>query len=133
MTVANDERMIDEVTRIGVLYDFYAPLLTERQRRMVELHYFEDWSLGEIADNFGVSRQAVHDNLRRAKDQMDGYEDALHLAASYALLTKRLSRVLSAWREIRDTLSPECRAAMDGALCEWVEEEGLLTGRDTHA
>jgi uncharacterized protein len=133
LTVINDERMIGEVTRIGVLYDFYAPLLTERQRRMVELHYLEDWSLGEIADSFGVSRQAVHDNLRRAKDQMDGYEEALHLVASHVLLTERLSRVMAAWREIREALSLECRKKMDEALCDWAKEEGLLTGRDTHA
>jgi uncharacterized protein len=133
LTVVDDERMIGEVTRIGVLYDFYAPLLTERQRRMVELHYLEDLSLGEIADNFGVSRQAVHDNLRRAKDQMDGYEETLHLAASQALFTERLLRVVTAWREIRESLSPECRLKMDEALCDWVKEEGLLTGRDTHA
>ncbi|MDI3257193.1 MAG: YlxM family DNA-binding protein [Kyrpidia sp.] len=72
--------MLDKTTRVNLLYDHYGGLLTEKQRRFVELHYFEDLSLGEIADLFGVSRQAVHDHLKRAVDQLEQYETVLGLA-----------------------------------------------------
>lgn len=70
---------MEKATRLASLYDVYAMLLTERQREWTELHYFEDLSLAEIAEQFGVTRQAVHDNLRRAEEQLESYERVLHL------------------------------------------------------
>ncbi len=133
MTVANDERMIEEVTRVGDLFDFYAPLLTERQKRMIELHFLEDWSLSEIADQYGISRQAVHDNLRRAKEQMEWYETTLHLVSIHIGHLGRMERLFRVWNEVRDVVPPEERDRMDEVVDEWVNEEGLLTGRGTHA
>ncbi|WP_083520814.1 YlxM family DNA-binding protein [Alicyclobacillus kakegawensis] len=66
--------MIDKVTRMAALYDLYGKLLTPRQRQVFELTYFDDWSLAEIAEHLGVSRQAVHDNLHRAEEQLEHYE-----------------------------------------------------------
>ena len=65
--------------RIGRLYDFYGVLLTERQRKCTEMHYLQDLSLGEIAVELGVSRQAVNDILRRTEESMEQYETNLHL------------------------------------------------------
>ncbi|CAB3393548.1 YlxM family DNA-binding protein [Kyrpidia spormannii] len=75
--------MLDKTTRVNLLYDHYGALLTEKQRRFVELHYLEDLSLGEIAIQFGVSRQAVHDHLRRAVDQLELYEAVLGLVSRH--------------------------------------------------
>jgi predicted DNA-binding protein YlxM (UPF0122 family) len=72
--------MIDEVLKVTLLYDFYGGLLTERQRKCVEQHYFDDLSLSEVADNLGVSRQAVHDIIKRAVRAMNGFENKLGLA-----------------------------------------------------
>lgn len=74
--------MMERATRLANLYDVYAMLLTERQREWMELHYFEDLSLAEIAEQFGVTRQAVHDNLRRAEEQLESYERVLHLLSA---------------------------------------------------
>jgi len=71
--------MLNKVLRIGRLYDFYGSLLTDKQQECLEMHYLNDLSLSEIADEFGVSRQAVHDILRRAEQTLEEYESKLGL------------------------------------------------------
>lgn len=70
---------IDDIARLSLLYDFYGQLLTERQRQVYELYYGENLSLGEIAEEIGISRQGVHDALRSARRTLEGYEDKLAL------------------------------------------------------
>lgn len=65
------------------LYDFYAELLTEKQRTYVELYYGYDYSLGEIADEFEISRQAVNDNIRRTEKILKKYENQLHMVRDF--------------------------------------------------
>ncbi|EGQ0458729.1 putative DNA-binding protein [Staphylococcus aureus] len=65
--------------RMNYLFDFYQPLLTNKQRNYLELFYLEDYSLSEIADTFNVSRQAVYDNIRRTGDLVEDYEKKLEL------------------------------------------------------
>ncbi len=72
---------MEQVTRNNLLYDYYSTLLTPRQRQFFELHFQYDLSLGEIGENAGVSRQAVHDLLRRTLNQLEHYEQHLGLAA----------------------------------------------------
>jgi len=74
---------MDDRTRLNFLFDFYGVLLTDRQRELFELHYQYDLSLGEIAENFQISRQAVHDLLRRTITQMNNYESCLQLLAKF--------------------------------------------------
>ncbi len=69
--------MLQKVVRIAKLYDYYGPLLSRRQREFIELYYHYDLSLGEIAQQYGVSRQAVHDILRRAEDALERFEARL--------------------------------------------------------
>ncbi len=75
--------MLDKVLKISLLYDFYGALLTEKQRISLELHYFQDLSLSEIAEQLDVSRQAVHDLLKRAEQILDEHECKLQLVARY--------------------------------------------------
>lgn len=86
---------------VAVLYDFYGQLLTERRRELVELHYLNDLSLGEIAEEQGISRQAVHDQLRRAEEALEHYEARLGLAARH-LAQQRTLRELQASLEQGD-------------------------------
>lgn len=65
--------------RMNYLFDFYQSLLTNKQRKYLELFYLEDYSLSEIADTFNVSRQAVYDNIRRTGDLVEDYEKKLEL------------------------------------------------------
>ena len=72
-------QQLEKRLHIAGLFDFYAPLLTERQREAFTLFYEEDFSLGEIAANFGISRQAVYDLLKRTETLLENYEAALAL------------------------------------------------------
>lgn len=71
--------MLEKMNQINLLYDAYHVLLTEKQRQYMELYYQEDLSLGEIADEFKVSRNAVHDNIKRTEKLLLDYENKLHL------------------------------------------------------
>lgn len=62
-----------------LLYDFYGKLLTPKQREVMRLYYEEDLSLGEIAEELKISRQAVHDILRRSEQALEKYEKKLGL------------------------------------------------------
>lgn len=82
---------MERLVRTGLLYDFYGGLLTEKQQRVMELYFLENWSLAEIAANEGVSRQAVHDLLQRSEKTIEGFEAKLGLLERFskqqALLT----------------------------------------------
>jgi len=65
--------------RIAQLLDVYGGLLTRRQRRLVQLYFLNDLSLGEIAAQLTVTRQAVYDSLRRATSELEHLEEVLHL------------------------------------------------------
>lgn len=86
-------RSLEERARLSLLNDFYGPLLTERQRQLVGLYYDQDLSLGEIAAQVGVSRQAVHDLLRRAARALETYEEQLGLAGRFERQRQILSDI----------------------------------------
>ncbi|GEN82054.1 UPF0122 protein [Sporosarcina luteola] len=75
--------MLEKTTRVNFLYDFYQTLLTEKQRIYMQLYYLDDLSLGEIAEEYGVSRQAVYDNVRRTEAMLEDYEDKLNLFSKF--------------------------------------------------
>ena len=64
---------MEKIVEQGLLYDFYGELLTEHQRRIYEDAVFNDLSLSEIAQNAGISRQGVHDLIRRWKSTRTGF------------------------------------------------------------
>ena len=64
---------------INILYDYYGNLLTEKQRLYFEDYYFNNLSLGEISNNYGVSRNAIHKQLRNIEKKLDYYETKLNL------------------------------------------------------
>lgn len=75
--------LLERTVRIGLLFDFYGALLTERQQEMIKLYYYHDLSLGEIADEYKISRQAVYDNLKRSEDSLEEYEEQLNLVQKH--------------------------------------------------
>ena len=105
----------DDVTRQSLLYDFYGELLTERQKEVMELYNEENLSLAEIAEEFGISRQGVHDALHKAQKALEEYERKLGLVERF-----------SATREAIDNISAE----IDGAIS--VAAEKNVTGRLKH-
>jgi uncharacterized protein len=71
--------MLEKTTRMNYLYDFYHSLLTPKQQSYMSLYYLDDYSLGEIADEYNVSRQAVYDNIKRTETMLEEYEEKLLL------------------------------------------------------
>lgn len=75
---------MEKIFEQGLLYDFYGELLTPHQRSIYEDAVFNDMSLGEIAEERGISRQGVHDLIKRCDKILQGYESKLHLVARFA-------------------------------------------------
>lgn len=71
--------LLEKTTRMNFLFDFYQALLTDKQRSYMELYYLDDHSLGEIAESYSISRQAVYDNIRRTEAMLEEYEEKLNL------------------------------------------------------
>jgi len=87
--------MLEKTTHLNLLYDFYHPLLTEKQRQYMELYYQDDYSLAEIADQFQVSRQAVYEHLKRVEELLNRYEQLLGLAQKYKRRQELIRRMLA--------------------------------------
>ena len=83
----------DDVTKQSLLYDFYGQLLTKRQREVMELYNEENLSLGEIADEFGISRQGVHDALHKAQKALEEYEEKLGLVERFNATRNAISSI----------------------------------------
>ena len=81
---------------LAFLSAFYGGLLTENQRRILSLHCEEDLSLGEISEEVGISRQAVHETLSRASARLNEMEASLGVAARFRRMESGLEAALSA-------------------------------------
>ena len=90
---------IEKNNRINSLFEFYSTLLTEKQMNYIELYYADDYSLGEIAEEFQVSRQAVYDNIRRTEKLLEGYEQKLHLFSNYIVRKQYLDEIRSKYSD----------------------------------
>lgn len=84
---------MEKIAWQGLLYDFYGELLTEHQRQIYEDVVYNDMSLGEIADIQGISRQGVHDLLKRCDKILEGYEQKLHLVERFGLIKDKVSKI----------------------------------------
>lgn len=74
---------IDDITYISLLYDFYGQLLSKRQDQVMKLYHEENLSLSEIAEEFDISRQGVHDALKNAEKALKEYENKLGLVEKF--------------------------------------------------
>ena len=74
---------MEKIVEQGLLYDFYGELLTAHQRQVYEAWVYDNMSLSEIAEDFSISRQGVHDLIKRCDKLLNGYEDKLHLIEKF--------------------------------------------------
>lgn len=77
----------------GMLFDFYSELLTPHQKKIYEDAVFNDLSLSEIADEQGISRQGVHDILKRCDKALKDYEEKLRLVDKFGRIRDRIHRI----------------------------------------
>ncbi|MBQ8749379.1 MAG: hypothetical protein IJZ29_02815 [Clostridia bacterium] len=72
--------MIEEKQHICMLIDIYDELLTDKQREVLHDYYYNDYSLSEIAESLGITKQAVKDSIDKARKSLVRFENALHIA-----------------------------------------------------
>ena len=76
-----------------LLYDFYGELLTKRQQQIYESVVLEDYSLSEVAEELNISRQGVHDMIRRCDKALEGYEEKLHLVEKFVNIRVQVQKI----------------------------------------
>ena len=102
--MSQDVNKVEKIIEKGLLYDFYGELLTEHQKSIYEALVLEDYSLSEIAEMYGISRQGVHDLIRRCDKILLQYEEKLNLVHKFTLTKEMVSQIeaLSAGTEGND-------------------------------
>ena len=103
---------------MSMLLDFYGDLLTERQRNCCDLHYNEDLSLSEIAEQCGISRQGVWDTIRHAEETLRETEEKTGLLHRFSETEDRLRRVLQDLEQICQRTEGETRDLTEHAADE---------------
>ncbi|WP_066175145.1 putative DNA-binding protein [Bacillus marinisedimentorum] len=91
---------LEKTTRMNYLFDFYQELLTPKQRNYMAFYYLDDYSLGEIAEEYQVSRQAVYDNIKRTEAMLEQYEEKLLLFKKFQERKQLLGLLKSGLAEI---------------------------------
>ena len=76
-----------------LLYDFYGELLTARQKQVYESVVLEDYSLSEVAEELGISRQGVHDMIRRCNRILEEYEEKLQLVEKFVRIRSQVQKI----------------------------------------
>ena len=100
--------VMNRILEQALLYDFYGELLTTHQKEVYEQFILEDLSLSEIAESAGISRQGVHDLIRRCQRALEGYEAKLHLVERFLSVKEKVGQidmVLAEWE--REKKNPE--------------------------
>lgn len=86
--------------KFGTLFDFYGNLLSVRQYNVMEMFYLQDLSLSEIGIELNITRQGVYDNLKRAEDNLNRYEDILGLVEKFKENHKDIEKILNIAKDI---------------------------------
>ena len=84
---------MNEILEQALLYDFYGELLTDHQKEVYEQFVLGDLSLGEIAREEGISRQGVHDLVKRCSQTLKGYEEKLHLVEKFVSVREKVKQI----------------------------------------
>ncbi len=98
---------MEKLVEIGILFDYYGKLLSERQYDAIELYYIYDLSLSEIGEELDISRQAVYDSLKRGEENLKNYEASLNLVKRTELRLDYLEKIEKLAEEI------ECLESLD--------------------
>lgn len=84
---------MDEILKQTLLYDFYGELLTRHQKEIYEQVVLEDFSVSEIAKEAGISRQGVHDMIKRCNKSLEDYEEKLHLVEKFMSVKQKVHEI----------------------------------------
>ena len=84
---------MEQILKQTLLFDFYGELLTEHQRNVYEEVVLNDCSYSEAAEAFHVSRQGVHDLMKRCNHILEGYEEKLHLVEKFISIRSKIEEI----------------------------------------
>ena len=94
-----------------LLFDYYGDMLTDRQKMCLDLRYNQDLSLAEIADELGVSRQGVHDNITRAEVHLQKMEAKTGCVRRYLQSREAMQTILATVDKLQNHADPLVREA----------------------
>jgi predicted DNA-binding protein YlxM (UPF0122 family) len=94
---------LNELVYLSMLYDFYGELFSDHKKRIFEDYILNDLSLSEIADELSISRQGVHDIVKRCTQELKEYEDKLSLVKRFSSIKDKLSYLKELSKEIEKT------------------------------
>ncbi len=84
---------MEKIVEQTLLYDFYGELLTKRQQQVYENVILEDYSISEVAEELGISRQGVHDMIKRCNKSLEEYEGKLHLVEKFVNIREKVHQI----------------------------------------
>lgn len=91
--------MLEDAIYLSILYDYYGILLTEKQRLYFEDYYFNNLTLSEMSENYGISRNAIHKNIKETSNKLLEYEEKLKLKKKSDQIRKLLEKEDSKLKE----------------------------------
>jgi len=91
-TISGDSKL-DELIYLSMLYDFYGDLLTDQKKKVFEDYILNDLSLSEIAEQLNISRQGVHDIVKRCTQELKDYEEKLSLFRKFTKIKQMLGSI----------------------------------------
>ena len=98
---------MDDALEMTLLFDYYGELLTDKQRACLDLRYNQDLSLGEIAQELGISRQGVYDNLSRAEAMLKHMEEKTGFLRRDEAVRRAAQEIAQAAKALELTENPE--------------------------
>ena len=112
---------MDEIFKQALLYDFYGELLTKRQRDVMTLYHEENLSLSEIAEEFSISRQGVHDALKNAENKLGLVGKFMKSSEAVERIDEIMDHMIDGLRAAEKSDSTES-AFYDRVICETVDK-----------
>lgn len=84
---------MEKIVQVALLFDFYGQLLTKKQMQIIDMYYSNDFSLSEISEQIGISRQGVYDTLKRAEKTLNNYEKKLGLVGRFLQQKENINNI----------------------------------------
>ena len=88
-----ESETLEKLVELSLLYDFYGALLKEQKREIFEDYVLNDLSLGEIAEERGISRQGIHDSIKRCSKELFEYEEKLGLIDKFNRIKEKVGEI----------------------------------------
>ena len=95
---------MEDIIKLGKLYDFYGELLTDHQKEIYEDLVYNDLSISEIAQDHGISRQGAHDLIKRINNILSNYEKKLGLVSRFDSIKQQVESIDKLTKEEKDLI-----------------------------